>query len=57
MHYIKFNNLILLIMNKVYRLFISHSWTYGDAYYKLTQMLDAQGLDYYNHDVITVPLK
>lgn len=38
-------------MNKVYRLFISHSWTYGDAYDKLTQMLDAQGLDYYNHSV------
>lgn len=38
-------------MSKTYRLFISHSWAYGDAYDKLIKMLDAQGLDYYNHSV------
>jgi hypothetical protein len=35
-------------MNKTYRLFISHSWAYGDAYDKIVEMLDEQGLDYYN---------
>jgi len=38
-------------MNKTYRLFISHSWAYSDAYDKIVQMLDEQGLDYYNHSV------
>lgn len=34
-----------------YRLFISHSWTYGDAYDRLIELLDEQGLIYYNHSV------
>jgi hypothetical protein len=38
-------------MAKTYRLFISHSWTYGDAYDKIVEMLDEQGLSYYNHSV------
>lgn len=38
-------------MCKTYRLFISHSWAYGDAYEKIIEMLDAQGLDYYDHSV------
>lgn len=29
---------------KTYRLFISHSWTYGDAYEKLTGMFDQHSL-------------
>lgn len=38
-------------MEKTYRLFISHSWAYGDAYEKIIKMIDDQGLDYYNHSV------
>lgn len=38
-------------MAKTYRLFISHSWSYGDAYEKIVKMLDDQGLDYYDHSV------
>ena len=38
-------------MAKTYRLFISHSWAYGDAYDKIVEMLDEQGLNYYNHSV------
>jgi hypothetical protein len=36
---------------KTYRLFISHSWAYGDAYDRIVEMLDEQGLDYYNHSI------
>jgi hypothetical protein len=38
-------------MPKTYRLFISHSWTYGDAYDRMIQFFEEQGLDYYNHSV------
>ncbi|MDA3808677.1 MAG: TIR domain-containing protein [Thiomicrorhabdus sp.] len=38
-------------MAKTYRLFISHSWAYSDAYDKIVKIIDAQGLDYYNHSV------
>ena len=38
-------------MAKTYRLFISHSWAYGDAYDRIVEMLDEQGLNYYNHSV------
>ena len=38
-------------MAKTYRLFISHSWKYGDAYDKMIQFFEQQGLDYYNHSV------
>lgn len=38
-------------MNKNYRLFISHSWAYGDAYDKIIQMLKDQGIVFYDHSV------
>lgn len=38
-------------MNKTYRLFISHSWAYGDAYDKILAFFKAQNLDFYNHSV------
>lgn len=38
-------------MAKTYRLFISHSWAYSDAYEKIIKMIDDQKLDYYNHSV------
>jgi MTH538 TIR-like domain (DUF1863) len=38
-------------MSKTYRIFISHSWTYSDAYEKMINFFDEQGLDYYNHSV------
>ncbi len=34
-----------------YRIFISHSWTYGDAYEKLTRMLQEHNLDYTDYSV------
>ena len=38
-------------MSKTYRLFISHSWKYGDAYDKMVQFLEDQGISYYDHSV------
>lgn len=38
-------------MSKTYRLFISHSWKYGDAYEKMVKFLDEQGILYYDHSV------
>ena len=38
-------------MSKTYRLFISHSWKYGDSYEKMIQFLDEQGISYYDHSV------
>jgi len=38
-------------MSKTYRLFISHSWKYEDAYNKMIQFLDDQGISYYDHSV------
>ncbi len=38
-------------MTKTYRLFISHSWKYSDAYDKMIQFLDEQRIDYYDHSV------
>lgn len=35
----------------MYRLFISHSWKYSDAYDKVIKMLATGGLSYYNHSV------
>ena len=36
----------------IYNLFISHSWTYGDAYDKLTNMLRAkQDFNYHDYSV------
>lgn len=38
-------------MSKTHRLFISHSWTYSDAYEKILELINNQKLDYYNHSV------
>lgn len=38
-------------MIKQYRLFISHSWTYTNAYEELINILDSQNLSYYDHSV------
>jgi hypothetical protein len=38
-------------MENYYRLFISHSWTYSDAYDKVISMIDAEDIKYYNHSV------
>jgi len=38
-------------MSKTYRLFISHSWAYGDAYDKIVQFLNQERIDYYDHSV------
>lgn len=38
-------------MSKTYRIFVSHSWAYGDAYEKIINFFEDQGLDYYNHSV------
>jgi hypothetical protein len=38
-------------MSKTYRLFISHSWKYSDAYEKMVKFLDEQGIEYYDHSV------
>jgi len=38
-------------MSKLYRIFISHSWKYSDAYKKVMALLDDQNLNYYNHSV------
>lgn len=37
----------------IYNLFISHSWTYGDAYDKLVSMLDSNR--YFNYKDYSVP--
>ncbi len=40
------------IMANTYNLFISHSWTYGDAYEKLISLIDnASYFSYRNHSV------
>lgn len=38
-------------MATTYRLFISHSWAYGTEYDQIIELLDNQGLDYYDHSV------
>lgn len=38
-------------MPRTYRLFISHSWAYGDAYDKVTKMIQNQGINYFDHSV------
>jgi len=38
-------------MSKTYRLFISHSWAYGDAYDKVIKLLKDQNLSFYDHSV------
>lgn len=38
-------------MATTYRLFISHSWKYGDAYEKMVIFLNDQNISYYDHSV------
>lgn len=38
-------------MSKIYRLFISHSWAYGDAYEKVLKMIKERGIIFYDHSV------
>ena len=38
-------------MSKTYRLFISHSWAYGDAYDRVVEFLEQEGIDFYDHSV------
>jgi hypothetical protein len=38
-------------MEKSFRLFISHSWAYGDAYEKIIKFFEDQKLDYFDHSV------
>jgi hypothetical protein len=39
-------------MDKTYRIFISHSWSYDSSLYsRILQFFDEQGLSYYNHSV------
>lgn len=39
------------IMNKIYRIFISHSWAYSEAYDKVESFLRQEGVSFYNHSV------
>lgn len=39
------------MVNKIYRLFISHSWAYGDTYEKVVKMIREQGIVFYDHSV------
>lgn len=34
-----------------YRLFISHSWTYGDAYDRVCELIKQGGITFYDHSV------
>lgn len=36
---------------KTYRLFISHSWAYGDAYEKIIDFLEQENVSFYDHSV------
>ncbi|MFM5569569.1 TIR domain-containing protein [Aeromonas veronii] len=38
-------------MTKTYRLFISHSWNYGDKYDRVIELINEQGLIFYDHSV------
>ncbi len=38
-------------MSKTYRLFVSHSWAYGDKYDKVIEMIESQGIEFYDHSV------
>ena len=35
----------------MYRIFISHSWSYDNDYYKIENFLKQEGLFFYNHSV------
>ncbi|MDD2852909.1 MAG: TIR domain-containing protein [Desulfuromonadaceae bacterium] len=38
-------------MSKTYRLFISHSWSYGENYDKIVKMISDQGIEFFDHSV------
>jgi len=38
-------------MSKTYRLFISHSWSYDKNYKRVVELLEEQGLNFYDHSV------
>ncbi len=38
-------------MSTRYRVFISHSWTYPNAYDRIIEFLEEQNLNYFNHSV------
>jgi hypothetical protein len=38
-------------MSKTYRLFISHSWNYGDNYDTVINLIKKQDLNFYDHSV------
>ncbi|NVO72695.1 TIR domain-containing protein [Photobacterium damselae] len=38
-------------MSKTYRLFISHSWSYGEKYDTVVDLIKKQNLDFYDHSV------
>jgi len=38
-------------MSTTYRLFISHSWAYGDAYDRIVEFLEQENISYYDHSV------
>lgn len=40
-----------MTQEKTYRLFISHSWAYGDAYDRIINFFDEHNLKYYDHSV------
>ena len=38
-------------MNKTYRLFISHSWSYDKNYQRIVELIQEQGISFYDHSV------
>jgi len=38
-------------MSKTYRLFISHSWSYDENYKRVIELIEEQGLSFYDHSV------
>ncbi|WP_373973804.1 TIR domain-containing protein [Chitinibacter sp. SCUT-21] len=38
-------------MEKTYRLFISHSWSYDKNYQRVIELIKEQGLSFYDHSV------
>ncbi|MGR5151220.1 TIR domain-containing protein [Photobacterium swingsii] len=38
-------------MSKTYRLFISHSWSYDENYEKVVDLIEKQGLSFFDHSV------
>ena len=38
-------------MSKTYRLFISHSWNYDKNYQRVVELIEEQGISFYDHSV------